>query len=97
IVWHAESRLRGARLMGSTVELEADDGHRLAAYCSLPEVDAIGGLVVVQEIFGVNGHIRGVCDRLASLGYVALAPALFDRLERRFESGYSPAEIAHAR
>ena len=56
-----------------------------------------GGMVVVQEIFGVNHHIRAVCDRLAALGYVAVAPAVFDRFVRNFESGYTPDEIAHAR
>lgn len=56
-----------------------------------------GGIVVAQEIFGVNSHIRNVCDRLAAAGYVAVAPALFDRITRDFESGYSPDEVAHAR
>ena len=54
-------------------------------------------MVVVQEIFGVNHHVRAVCDRLAALGYVAVAPAVFDRFVRDFESGYTPDEIAHAR
>jgi carboxymethylenebutenolidase len=54
-------------------------------------------MVVAQEIFGVNSHIRNVCDRLAAQGYVAVAPALFDRFVRDFQSGYSADEIAHAR
>ena len=54
-------------------------------------------MVVAQEIFGVNSHIRNVCDRLAAEGYVAVAPALFDRFVRDFQSGYSPDEVAHAR
>ncbi len=53
--------------------------------------------MVVQEIFGVNHHIRAVCDRLAALGYVAVAPAVFDRFVRNFECGYTPDEIANAR
>jgi carboxymethylenebutenolidase len=53
--------------------------------------------VVIQEIFGVNHHIRAVCDRFADQGYVAVAPAIFDRIERNFQSGYSPDEIAIAR
>jgi len=53
--------------------------------------------VVIQEIFGVNHHIRAVCDRLAGEGYVAVAPALFDRTIRDFESDYTPGEIARAR
>ena len=52
---------------------------------------------MIQEIFGVNHHIRGVCDRLASEGYVAIAPSIFDRTERNFQSGYSPDEIVVAR
>ena len=52
---------------------------------------------MIQEIFGVNHHIRSVCDRFAALGYVALAPAVFDRYTRNFESGYSPPEVEEAR
>lgn len=52
---------------------------------------------MIQEIFGVNHHIRSVCDRLAKEGYVAVAPSIFDRIEPNFQSGYSPNEIANAR
>jgi carboxymethylenebutenolidase len=52
---------------------------------------------VIQEIFGVNHHIRAVCDRFAAQGYAAIAPAIFDRIEPNFQSGYSPDEIAIAR
>ncbi|MEM7188448.1 MAG: dienelactone hydrolase family protein, partial [Pseudomonadota bacterium] len=79
------------------VTLTANDGHNLGAYRADPEGAPRGGVVVVQEIFGVNSHIRSVCDRLAALGYAAIAPALFDRVERDFESGYSEEEVAHAR
>jgi carboxymethylenebutenolidase len=65
--------------MGSTIELEASDGHRLAAYRAEPTTEPRGGVVVVQEIFGVNEHIRDVADRFARDGYLAVAPALFDR------------------
>jgi carboxymethylenebutenolidase len=54
-------------------------------------------VVVIQEIFGVNHHIRAVCDRLAAEGYAAVAPALFDRQVKDFQSGYTPDEIAEAR
>jgi carboxymethylenebutenolidase len=57
----------------------------------------IGAVVVIQEIFGINSHIRSVCDRLAAEGYIAIAPALFDRSERNFQTGYSPEEVAIAR
>ncbi len=54
-------------------------------------------IVVIQEIFGVNHHIRSVCDRLAAEGYVAIAPSIFDRIQPDFQCGYSPDEIANAR
>jgi carboxymethylenebutenolidase len=77
--------------------LTASDGHRLGAYRADPAGAPRGGVVVVQEIFGVNHHIRAVCDRLAALGYAAVAPALFDRFQPDFQSGYSPQEVAAAR
>jgi carboxymethylenebutenolidase len=83
--------------MGQTLTLKASDGHELSAYRADPAGAAKGGIVVIQEIFGVNHHIRSVCDRLAAAGYTAIAPALFDRFQRGFESGYSADEIAHAR
>lgn len=83
--------------MGKPLSLTAKDAHRLGAYRADPAGKPLGGVVVVQEIFGVNRHIRSVCDRLAALGYAAVAPALFDRFARDFQSGYSPEEIAQAR
>jgi carboxymethylenebutenolidase len=83
--------------MGKPLSLTAKDAHRLGAYRADPAGKPLGGVVVVQEIFGVNRHIRSVCDRLAALGYAAVAPALFDRFARDFQSGYSPDEIANAR
>ncbi|MBV8401270.1 MAG: dienelactone hydrolase family protein [Acetobacteraceae bacterium] len=82
--------------MGQTVTLRAADGHSLSAYRAGPEV-ASRSLVVVQEIFGVNGHIRKVCDRFAAEGYTAIAPALFDRVERGVELGYGQDGIARGR
>jgi carboxymethylenebutenolidase len=83
--------------LGTAISLTASDGHRLGAYRADPSGAPQGGVVVVQEIFGVNHHIRAVCDRLAGAGYAAIAPALFDRQVRDFQSGYSPDEIAPAR
>jgi len=83
--------------LGKQFNLTTTDKHSLGAYRANPAGAPKGGMVVVQEIFGVNHHIRAVCDRLAALGYVAVAPAVFDRFVRNFESGYSPDEIAHAR
>src|SRR5262249_56246540 len=82
---------------GKEFTLTATDKHSLGAYRADPAETPKGGMVVVQEIFGVNHHIRAVCDRLAALEYVAVAPAVFDRFVRDFESGYTPDEIAHAR
>jgi len=82
---------------GKHLTLTASDGHSFGAYRADPTGTPKGAMVVVQEIFGVNSHIRNVCDRMAAHGYVAIAPALFDRVERDFQSGYSPEEIAHAR
>lgn len=83
--------------MGKTIELTASDGHKFKAYRAEPSGGAKGAIVVIQEIFGVNSHIRSVCDRVAEIGYVAIAPALFDRFERDFESGYSADEVTRAR
>ena len=83
--------------MGKHVSLTTADQHKLGGYRADPQGKPKGALVVVQEIFGVNHHIRAVCDRLAGEGYVAEAPAVFDRFVRDFESGYTPDEIAHAR
>jgi carboxymethylenebutenolidase len=83
--------------LGKQFTLTTSDKHQLGVYRADPQGKAKGGMVVVQEIFGVNHHIRAVCDRLAGLGYAAVAPAVFDRFARDFECGYTPDEIAHAR
>ena len=83
--------------MGETISLTADDGHELGAYRARPEGAARGGLVVIQEIFGVNGHIRSVCDGFAAEGYEVIAPALFDRAEPGIELAYDAAGIARGR
>ncbi len=83
--------------MGKQFTLTAADSFKLGAYRADPSGPTKGGIVVIQEIFGVNHHIRAVCDRLAGEGYAAVAPALFDRQQPNFESGYSPDEIASAR
>jgi carboxymethylenebutenolidase len=84
-------------ILGKHFSLTAADSHQLGAYRADPAGTPKGGIVVVQEIFGVNSHIRNVCDRFAAAGYAAVAPALFDRKVRNFETGYSPDNIAEAR
>ena len=76
--------------MSEWVKLKAQDGHELSAYVAKPHGKAIGALVLVQEIYGVNAHIRSVCDGYARDGFVVIAPALFDRFERDVELGYDP-------
>ena len=83
--------------MGHDIKLTASDGFQLGGYRADPTGPAKGALVVIQEIFGVNHHIRNVCDRYAREGYVAVAPSIFDRTEPNFQSGYSPDEVAVAR
>jgi carboxymethylenebutenolidase len=75
----------------ATIELTAQDGHELTAHRSDPEGAPRGGIVVIQEIFGVNDHIRSVADRFAEAGFVAVAPALFDRVEPGTELAYDAA------
>ena len=83
--------------MGQWLNLTAADGFRLAAYRADPAAPPRGGLIVVQEIFGVNRHIRAVCDGFAADGYAAIAPALFDRSEPNVDLGYTPEEVARGR
>jgi carboxymethylenebutenolidase len=75
--------------MGQDIELSASDGHRLSAYISHPTGAPRGGIAVVQEIFGVNRHIRAVTDQYAAAGFTAIAPALFDRVERNVDVPYT--------
>jgi len=82
--------------MSEHVTLKAADGHELGAYVARPKGDPIAGLVVVQEIFGVNAHIRSVADGYAKDGFLAVAPALFDRIERGVELGYEGADMQRA-
>jgi carboxymethylenebutenolidase len=83
--------------LGSNLQATAADGHELGLYRADPAAVPRGAVVIVQEIFGVNSHIRAVCDDYAGQGYVAVAPALFDRVERGVELGYQPDDIARGR
>jgi len=79
--------------MGDTIQLNTTGTQCIGAYVAKPNGTPKGGLVVVQEIFGVNSHIRSVCDGYAADGYRVIAPALFDRAERGVDIGYSAQEI----
>ena len=75
--------------MGTDIEITASDGHTFAAYRADPEGTPKGGILVAQEAFGVNPHIRRMADTYAAAGYLAIAPALYDRVERGIEVGYT--------
>jgi carboxymethylenebutenolidase len=77
--------------LGKHLTLTTSDGHKLGAYRADPAGKPKGGLVVIQEIFGVNRHMRHVCDMFAEKGYTAIAPAIFDRAKRNVELGYDKA------
>ena len=81
----------------TTITLKASDGHQFKAYEAKPAGPVRGGLVVVQEIFGVNAHIKRVADGFAADGYHVLSPALFDRAERDIELGYEKDDVARGR
>lgn len=83
--------------MGEFIQLTASDGHKLDAYLAQPAGKPKGGVVIVQEIFGINAHIRSVADDYAAEGYLAVAPALFDRIEPKIELGYEADDIEKGR
>ena len=82
---------------GKTISVKSKhDGYIFRAYHVMPEGERKGGLVLVQEIFGVTDHIRELCDGYAADGYEVIAPSLYDRQERGFEADYTPDGIAQA-
>lgn len=83
--------------MSSWIELHAADGQIIPAWVAKPQGQPRGAVVVAQEIFGVNSHIRSVADRLAAQGWLAIAPALFTRLAFDVQLGYEAADMAQGR
>ncbi len=81
----------------TTTSLTASDGHELAAYVAEPTSAPTAGIVVIQEIFGVNTHIQEDTNRFAAAGYLAVAPHMFDRVKRGVSIGYTPETIAEGR
>jgi carboxymethylenebutenolidase len=79
-----------------SINIQSDDGKSFKGYLSLPPTGSGPGIVLIQEIFGVNQHIRAVADQYAMAGYVVLAPDMFWRLEPGFDVGYSPADMQKA-
>lgn len=80
--------------MGTRIKLTADDGHQFEAYFAESGGPARRAIVLIQEIFGVNSHIHSVADDYASQGFHVIAPALFDRVQRNVELGYTPTDTA---
>lgn len=78
--------------MAHDIELTAADGHRLTAAIAPPEGVPVGGVLIIQEIFGLNSHIREVCDQFAEAGFLAVAPAIFDRLGKNMTVEYPDVE-----
>ena len=83
--------------MGNTFDIETVDDNELTGYLAEPQGQPIGGLVVIQEIFGINSHIRSVADGFANDGYIVLAPALFNRVMPGIELGYTPEDVEKGR
>lgn len=79
--------------MSTEIRLKAADGHELDAYVAQSSGPAHGAIVLVQEIFGVNSHIRSVADDYAGQGFHVVAPALFDRVQRNLELSYNPTDV----
>jgi carboxymethylenebutenolidase len=80
--------------MGQYTDLTAADGFQFPAYVARPAGQPRGGVVVLQEIFGVNAHIRAVADGYAAAGYLAVAPATFHRVKPGVELGYAPDDMS---
>lgn len=80
--------------MGTMVNLTSADGTQVPAYVAQPKEAPKGAVVVLQEIFGVNAHIQEVADGYAQAGYVAVAPATFDRQQRGVNLGYKPEDMS---
>ncbi len=83
--------------MGEKRTIQSADGTAISAWQASPPGAVKAGMVVIQEIFGVNNHIRNVTDRFAADGYLALAPAMFDRRQKGVDLGYTPEGIAQGR
>ncbi len=83
--------------MSEIIKLQAADGHTFSAYVARPNAVPHAGVVLLQEIFGVNDHIRGVANGFAKLGYLVVAPATFDRVQTEVSLGYFPDDVALGR
>ncbi len=87
----------GGVALGEILTITASDGHKLDTYLAQPNGSPKGGIVLIQEIFGVNSHMRSVADMFSAEGYLVCCPALFDRIERNIELGYSDTNVVTGR
>ena len=83
--------------MGELLKTTASDGHEFTSYLTQPTSTPLGGLVIIQEIFGVNKHIKSIADKYAKEGYLVAAPSLFDRIDKGIELGYEPEDVERGR
>src|SRR6202045_2989922 len=84
--------MKESTVVSRSINIQSDDGKSFTGYLSLPPTGSGPGIVLIQEIFGVNQHIRAVADQYAMAGYVVLAPDIFWRTEPRIDLGYEGAE-----
>jgi carboxymethylenebutenolidase len=84
-------------MAGKFIDIPAADSGAFKAYLAVPSAKKAPGIVLIQEVFGVNNHIRSVADRYAADGYVVLAPDIFWRSQPMFDVGYDPESIAKGR
>ena len=83
--------------MNEIIEIAAKDNHQFSAYISQPSGKPKAGIVIIQEIFGVNSHIKEVTDLYASKGYLCIAPSLFDRIEKNVNLNYDETGVSKGR
>ena len=83
--------------MGNYITLKTNDNHEFQAYLSEPKTKILGCVVIVQEIFGVNQHIKEICKTYSEKGYIAIAPSLFDRLDKNIDLPYDQTGIQEGR
>tara|TARA_B100000989_G_C19356066_1_gene391229 strand:- start:44 stop:709 length:666 start_codon:yes stop_codon:yes gene_type:complete len=83
--------------MNEILEISAKDNHQFSAYISQPLEKPKAGIVIIQEIFGVNAHIKEVTDLYASKGYLCIAPSLFDRIEKNITLNYDEKGVSKGR
>ena len=83
--------------MAEFVEIITKDNHKFQAYLAQPKQKVKGGIVIIQEIFGVNKHIKEICNLYSNYGFLTIAPCLFDREEKNIELDYDQKGVMEGR